>query len=123
MILASLILILLLGGIVAWASESLSQNAPKWVAALSLIIAFYPLRFAFAQLGADASQTWLINEITAWIPRFNITFHFAIDGLSLLLVLLTLSMAAKRNWFIVAVVVPKPKLEIQNRTKDFAISA
>jgi len=92
MILASLILILLLGGIVAWASESLSQNAPKWVAALSLIIAIYPLRFAFAQLGTDTSQTWLINEITAWIPRFNITFHFAIDGLSLLLVLLTLSM-------------------------------
>jgi len=92
MILMSMILILLLGGLAAWASESLSPNAPKWVAALSLIIAPYPIRYILYDLGTSTNEGWLINEVTLWIQRLNITFHLAIDGLSLLLILLTLSM-------------------------------
>ncbi len=92
MILMNLILILLVGGIAAWLCESISTNAPKWVAVFSLIVALYPLRTVLFNLDAITSDAWLINESIPWISRFNISFHLAIDGLSLLLVLLTLTM-------------------------------
>jgi len=92
MILMGLISILLIAGMVAWLSESINENAPKWIAALGLVAACLPLRHVLSNLDLANSQPWLVNEIFSWIPRFNINVHFALDGLSLLLVLLTLSM-------------------------------
>ena len=92
MTLMSLILILLVGGIVAWLSESINEHAPKVIAAISLVVACTPLLPILFALDLTSQQPWLVNEITPWIPRFNISFHLALDGLSLLLILLTLSM-------------------------------
>jgi len=92
MILTSLILILLATGLVAWLSESISEGAPKWIAAIGLVVAWLPLQPLLSGLDLSLQQSWLINEIYPWIPRFNISIHLALDGLSLLLVALTLSM-------------------------------
>jgi NADH-quinone oxidoreductase subunit M len=37
----------------------------------------------------SGSDTWLINYQTSWIPSFGISFHLAMDGLSLVLLVLT----------------------------------
>jgi len=96
MVLANLIIILIVGGIIAWLSEHISEHLPKWIAVWSLIFALFPLRSTLFGIVFDQDSNrqspWIIDEISPWIPRFNINFHLALDGLSLLLVLLTLSM-------------------------------
>ncbi|MCJ8338997.1 MAG: NADH-quinone oxidoreductase subunit M [Pseudomonadales bacterium] len=90
--LTELISILLIGALLAWISESLQLQLPKWIAIATLLSAFYPLRQLLMELDTGSMQVWLVNESIEWIPRFNIRFHLALDGLSLLLVLLTLLM-------------------------------
>jgi len=94
MILLGLILLLLLAGIAAWLSEAVHAQAPKWIAAISLCLAWIP--FIPVMLSQEHDQQnhaqWLLDERHAWIPRFHISAHLAVDGLSLLLVLLTLAM-------------------------------
>lgn len=93
MILLTLLAILLIGGIIAWFSERYNSNYPRYVALAVLIISWLPLAPFSAVFGASSIPTWIINEPLRWIPRFNITAHMAMDGLSLLLVVLTLAMA------------------------------
>ncbi len=88
----SLIVFLLLAGIAAWYSESYHPQAPRWIAAISLGLAWLPLLPVLISLDLNSNQLWLVDEVYEWIPRFNINAHFALDGLSLLLVLLTLAM-------------------------------
>jgi NADH-quinone oxidoreductase subunit M len=88
----SLIVFLLLAGIAAWYSESYHPQAPRWVAAISLGLAWLPLLPVLFSLDLNSNQLWLVDEVHQWIPRFNINAHLALDGLSLLLVLLTLAM-------------------------------
>ncbi len=92
MMLLSLIIFLLLAGIVAWYCESSNPHAPRWIAAVSLCIAWIPFFPVLFSLDLNSDQMWLIDEMHEWIPRFHITAHLALDGLSLLLVLLTLAM-------------------------------
>ena len=96
MILMTLILILLLAGIGAWLSERFNADYPRYVALGSLLICFIPISPYFSSyLNTSVTGTtpeWLINESLQWIPRFNITANMAMDGLSLLLILLTLTM-------------------------------
>lgn len=46
------------------------------------------LALTFWQLGGAGG--WLAEIRWSWIPRFGISFHLGVDGLSLLMVLLTL---------------------------------
>ena len=89
-----LIVIMLLGGIAAWVVAPLHRHAPAWVAiaalatdfALALALAVGPARTAaVTRIGA-----FFINVALPWIPRFGISLHLAMDGLSLLMILLTL---------------------------------
>lgn len=94
MILLWLILILLLGGFAAWLAErGRSDVWPRIVALLAIGLDFvlavlawvlHPHTAALAGPGA-----WLVNLNWPWISRFGIRFHLAVDGLSLLLILLT----------------------------------
>jgi len=56
------------------------------VAAVDFIVSI-PLWFAF-QRGANA-PLWQFEERFEWIPSLGVTYHFAIDGIALLLILLT----------------------------------
>ncbi|MDE0841288.1 MAG: proton-conducting transporter membrane subunit, partial [Porticoccaceae bacterium] len=98
-----LILILLIGGVIAALSERISTNMPRFVALLSIgtalfylisqIYAFDNLSLLQASTPGDPS-TWLMHFKIAWIPTFGIHIELALDGISLLMVLLTLILGA-----------------------------
>lgn len=94
MILACLIMLLLVAGVSAWALERRSPQWPRWISLAALAI---DLVLALSLWGARGDHfeitregPWIAELSTQWIPRFGISLHLAMDGLSLLLVLLTL---------------------------------
>ena len=96
MSMAVLILLLLSGGVLAWQSERINPNLPRWVALLSIVVS---LVFLLVSLPPDQvglvpdpgkPDDWMLYLKVDWIPRFGIAFELAMDGLSLLLVVLTL---------------------------------
>ncbi len=86
MILLLLIAIPLIGGLVAWAAGRWSATAPRWIA---LAATAAPLLLALSLWGTEPDGRWMMSWEAAWIPAAGIDFYLAIDGLSLLLVLLT----------------------------------
>ena len=94
-----LITILVIGGLVALLSEKINTALPRWVSLATTVLALgyifavcqnLPVEsFSLIPNPSDASS-WLIHLHLEWIPRFGITFELAMDGLSLLLVILTL---------------------------------
>ncbi len=93
MILCWLIGILLLGGMLAWLSEGrLPTVAARWISLAALGIDLVLALTLWQDGAADIVPTggWLAEVSTEWIGRFGIGFHLGIDGLSLLMVLLTL---------------------------------
>ncbi|NQZ33483.1 MAG: NADH-quinone oxidoreductase subunit M [Oceanospirillaceae bacterium] len=90
--LMELIAILLIGALLASISELIAPALAKWVALLSLLVTLVPL-YSIVVLASNIEQGgWIVDESTLWISRFNISLHLALDGLSLLLVLLTIFM-------------------------------
>jgi NADH-quinone oxidoreductase subunit M len=97
--LPQLLILLFAGGGLAWWSESRDTNAPRWVSlailslaliyVLSVVSTIPPQQFSLVP-AADEPQSWLLYHRSEWIPRFGISFELAMDGLSLILVLLTL---------------------------------
>jgi len=107
MILPALIVILILGGFAAWFSESRTPSAPRWVAIITLVIETLLVAEQYSGteridvLSAGLSPAWLADFERPWIPRFGIGFHLAMDGLSLLLIALTVLlgfMAISSSW-------------------------
>ena len=95
----ALILILLVGGVVAWQGERANPNLPRWIALITTLLAMlYILGIASAiepelyKLTPDPhnGSTWLLYYQADWIPRFGISIELGMDGLSLLLLMLTL---------------------------------
>ena len=103
MLLVNLILILLAGGVVAAISERINIAAPRWVALSVILLALIYLLSQLSGLGElnrllasspHDPATWLVHFKTPWIPSFGINIELALDGLSLLMVLLTLILGA-----------------------------
>ncbi len=94
MILVWLIVLLLVAGLVAWLLDRHGSQWPRWIAlgalAIDLILALILWAEREAHLSISNQGVWLADLSAPWIPRFGITFHLALDGLSLLLVLLTI---------------------------------
>ena len=87
MILVALIGILFLGGVLAWLSERLDSKLPRVIALAALLL---DLLLMLTLLGGDSADgSWIVTLNAQWLPRFGISFHLAVDGLSLLLLLLT----------------------------------
>ncbi len=91
MILFWLIAFLLVAGLVAWAAEAVREGAARWVSLVALALA---LTFVYSVWNApliEAHDTqWYAFVNMAWIPRFGIAVQLAMDGLSLMMVALTL---------------------------------
>ena len=94
-----LIGLLLAGGVVCWLSERLGADMPRWVALASVAVSLLYLLNIVAALPPGSLQlatnpadgdSWLMHLYIPWIPRFGIALELAMDGLSLLLLLLTL---------------------------------
>jgi len=102
MLLLNLIIVLLIGGAVCWWSERLSSHTPRMLALLIviadlmyLLISVTGLPYEPFSIGLDtANATWLLSYQIDWIPRFGVSLHLAMDGLSLILVALTLVLGA-----------------------------
>ncbi|MFT7267070.1 MAG: NADH-quinone oxidoreductase subunit M [Porticoccus sp.] len=103
MLMINLILILLIGGVVAIFSERLGADVPRKVALAVVIIDLIYLLIVLStmpQLEAlqapvpSDPETWLMHYSAEWIPAFGIKIELALDGLSILMVLLTLILGA-----------------------------
>jgi len=103
----ALILLVLGGGIAAWIAERVSAKAPRWVSLIVLIlVSIWVLQGWLSVDGPVYAETKL-----AWIERFGISVYLYLDGLSLMLVVLTLLLG------IVAIVASWT--EIEERTGFF----
>jgi len=94
MILLWLLLIPAAGGLAAWAAGRRRPARARWISLVALgldlvLIAGLWVR-RFDEFAIGPSPRWVIELSRAWIPRFGIGFHLAIDGLSLLLVALAI---------------------------------
>ncbi len=94
MVLVWLIAILTIGAVVSWIAARWGRAAVRWVALAALtidsVIAVVFWAQHGGQVGLGARGPWLDEFNQPWIPQLGIGFHFAVDGLSLLLILLTL---------------------------------
>jgi len=91
-ILAWLILVLFIGGLAAWLAEFVDARLPRVVALVFLLIdavLLLGLMNATPFVPAEGSGEWLVYLKAEWLPRFGIYFQLGLDGLSLLMVLLT----------------------------------
>jgi len=91
MILVWLILILMVGGLLAWLSKRWHPVLPRWIALLAvgadLVLAIWLwLTMPEAALGTGP---WLLRLELPWIPQWGVGVVLALDGLSLLMLLLT----------------------------------
>lgn len=92
-----LILVPLLGGVLAWIVSARDSLWARWVSIAALVldvglICFTPalMMFGPAYYFIGEPSPWWAKFDIAWIPQLGIHFHLAIDGLSFLMVLLTL---------------------------------
>jgi NADH-quinone oxidoreductase subunit M len=92
-ILLVLILILIGGAILAVALAPASRNAPRWISlgavTADLVIGLSIWVRHYNQVSFLHHGRWMEELDWSWIARFGIHFHLAIDGLSLLLLMLT----------------------------------
>jgi NADH-quinone oxidoreductase subunit M len=93
MILVWLIIIPFVGGLLAWLLSRWDNRWSRWVSLAALAVNLILLLTLWAQHGSGVSLTargrWLVEINLAWIPELGIHFHLAMDGLSLILLLLT----------------------------------
>src|SRR3990167_5226207 len=95
MILPWLILIPFIGGLLCWQGERFGASLPRAIAMLTMSLElalglwlWFTGDFQLApHPGAD--PVWTLEFKQVWIERFGINFHLAMDGLSLLMILLT----------------------------------
>jgi NADH-quinone oxidoreductase subunit M len=92
MILVYLIVILMAGGIIAWVTERWNKNLPRWISLITTLVSFC-LLLGLWLLNPEPMRinesSWILDFNLPWIKSFGISFHLALDGLSLLLLLLT----------------------------------
>jgi len=88
-----LIVIPLAAGMLAWLTARWSTQVPRWIS-LAAVMLDLLLTLALwirdgSTVAADATIVWLAEMDWNWVPRFGIHFHVGIDGLSLLMLVLT----------------------------------
>src|SRR5499425_1381766 len=101
MILSYLIGILLVAGILAWLTARWSAELPRWISLIAIGIDLVLAAIVWAGKASGATGRWLEEVDWAWVPGLGIHFHLAVDGLSLLMLILTLFlgiMAVLASW-------------------------
>ncbi len=100
----ALICVLFLGAGAAWFSERWNSGIPRWIAVISLALEALLTIMQCSAANEPAKglpSPWFAELFLSWIPRFGIGFHLAMDGLSLLLISLTVLlgfMAISSSW-------------------------
>lgn len=93
-ILVWLLVIPFVGGMISWQAERYSRFLPRWIALitqLTVLVMSVWLWFVgdFTLSAPSSTPVFALEYKAAWIPSFGINFHLGLDGLSLLLVILT----------------------------------
>lgn len=90
MILLEFIFILMAAGILSWVVTRWNPSYAKWISlaamAINLILV---LSLWFQNDTSGTADGWIVKITYPWIPAFGISFSLALDGLSLLMLLLT----------------------------------
>ncbi|MGN7723384.1 NADH-quinone oxidoreductase subunit M [Chitinophaga sp. 22620] len=97
MILLAFILLPILGAFVAWLSAAVNRSLPRWVALLVMLAGLVLSAGLWWQVQDDVyfiGDRWLETCELPWMPRFGISFSLALDGLSLLMLVLTFFLGA-----------------------------
>jgi NADH-quinone oxidoreductase subunit M len=88
-----LILVPLIGGLLAWFFARWSDRWPRWVSLISVCIDLVLVYSLWVGHKGDlyfiGKESWITEVKTDWMPGLGIGFHLAMDGLSLLMVMLT----------------------------------
>jgi NADH-quinone oxidoreductase subunit M len=84
------------GAFLAWASEGLGERWPRLVSLVSLaaLLALTLLARGGAAAPLPGGHPWLAETSLPWIPAIGARFHLALDGISLVLILLTAVLGA-----------------------------
>jgi len=90
MILRDLIVVLLIAGLLAWISGKWNAWLPRIISLIAIGYNLIQVCVAYTQSVPNGSNDWLIDYKVSWIPHFGINFHLALDGLSMIMVVLTL---------------------------------
>jgi len=94
MLLPWLIILPFVGGLLCWQLERFGPKVPRWIALIAMGLTLVLSLQLWMQGGYSLTQAsglpqWQSEYAVSWIPRFGINFHLALDGLSLLMVVLT----------------------------------
>jgi NADH-quinone oxidoreductase subunit M len=90
MILFDLIWILLVAGLLAWIAGKWNPLLPRIISIIAISHNLIHLTSAYLKSTGNTQGPWLIDHKISWIPHFGIHLHLALDGLSMIMVLLTL---------------------------------
>jgi NADH-quinone oxidoreductase subunit M len=95
MILLWFIIILMGGGLLAWVTAKWSPTVCRWISLLSLAVnLILAVVLWLDSPNAVTSENWIVTFNAEWIPTFGVTFSLALDGLSLLMLMLTFLLGA-----------------------------
>lgn len=89
MILIWLIGILLIAGILAWLAAGWSEQLSRWISLIAIGLDFVLAANIWIGRASRGTTLWLDELDWNWMPSFGIHFHLALDGLSLLMLMLT----------------------------------
>lgn len=101
MLLLILTLIPFIFSVLCWQADRISFQMPRWIALFGTSIVFIIIFLLYLIYLNDcpyiltnllshheSTSLWQLEYICDWIPRFGINIHFALDGLSLLMLVL-----------------------------------
>lgn len=89
MILILIIGILIAGGILSWITGKWNPAVSRVIAAMAVAADLLIVLSIFLRYGLTDQTVWIDEFSASWIPEFGIGIHLALDGLSLLMLLLT----------------------------------
>jgi NADH-quinone oxidoreductase subunit M len=94
MIIVYIITVLMIGGLVAWFAGRVSQHFARNFSLATVLVAFVlAIQFCLGHYAPSPEVRpggWMMDIKYSWIPQFGISFHLGVDGLSLVMILLTL---------------------------------
>ncbi|MDD2876007.1 MAG: NADH-quinone oxidoreductase subunit M [Acidiphilium sp.] len=96
MMLLWLILVPAIGGLLAWPAERLRPSAARWISLASMVVDLLILLQIWQHHAGPIDITgggrWVAMLNIPWIPQLGINITLGLDGLSLLLILLTIGL-------------------------------